>query len=110
MPEKDLLADAMHEANETFERMGHAVEAAVKKGVLQIELVEICKELRLEVDRKMLTDLKVDHVIHVHPWLPWYFWFPWRPLWCWWWSRYYPWYRCCPWWWFRCHWYPYPFI
>ena len=31
MPEKDLLADAMHEANETFERMGHAVEAAVKR-------------------------------------------------------------------------------
>lgn len=103
----DALADVMAEANRIFGTMGKQVEAAVKEGLTELNVAEIAQKSGLEIDEKILDELKVDRTIYVHPWLPYYVWWPWRPLWCWWWRRYYPWYRCWPWWWCRCYWYPY---
>ena len=107
----DALANVMAQANEIFGNMGAEVEGAVKERVTELNVAEIARKSGLEIDEKILDELKVNHIIYVHPWLPWHIWWPWRPLWCWWWRRYHPWYRyCCPWWWFRCFWYPYPWL
>lgn len=105
-PEVNMaVTRAMDEANATFGKMQGAVEEAVRGGAKELDVVAIARQSGLEIDHRVLEELKLDHTIHVHPWLPWHHWWPWRPLWCWWWHRY-PWYRCCPWWWHRCHWYP----
>lgn len=103
----DVVARATKEANEVFGRLAKAVEgAANKEGTIKV--ADVARQAGLEIDERTLTELQIDPIIHVHPWLPWHIWFPWRPLWCWWWHRRYHWYRCCPWWWYRCHWYPHP--
>jgi hypothetical protein len=106
---RDAVTNVMAEANEIFGKMGAEVEAAAKEGRTEMNVAEIARRAGLQIDEKILDELKVNHIIYVHPWLPWHIWWPWRPLWCWWWRRYHPWYYyCCPWWWFRCYWYPYP--
>jgi hypothetical protein len=108
MPEmNDAVVKATAEANETFAKLGKAVEDAVKRGTKELDVATIARAAGLEIDAKALDELQIDRVILPHPWIPWYIWFPWRPLWCWWWRFRYPWYRCCPWWWHRCHWHPY---
>ena len=104
----DALSKATAQANAVFEKMRAAVEEEVKRGTVQVNVLDIARKAGLELNETILQELHVDPVIPVHPWLPWYCWWPWRPFWCWWWNRYYPWYRCCPWWWYRCHWYPWP--
>jgi hypothetical protein len=106
MEVSDALANVMAEANKIFGKMGAEVEAAVKEGLTELNVAEIAQRSGLQIDEKILDELKVDRTIYVHPWLPYYVWWPWKPLWCWWWRRY-PWYRCWPWWWCRCYWYPY---
>lgn len=102
----DAIAKATAEANSVFDKMRAAVEEGVKRGTGQLDVLEVARRAGLEIDERVITELQIDRLIPIHPWLPWYHWWPWRPLWCWWWHRYYPWYRCCPWWWYRCHWYP----
>jgi hypothetical protein len=101
----DVLAKPMSEANAVFQKMQAVVEEETKRGATHLNVLDVARKSGLEVDEKILEELKIDQFIPVHPFLPWYFWWPWRPFWCWWWRRY-PWYRCCPWWWSRCHWYP----
>lgn len=100
------LAKAMAEANRLFGRMGELVESAVADGAVQLDVLEIVREVGLEIDIEVLHELRIPRICYCHPWLHWCCWWPWRPLWCWWWRRYHPWYRCCPYWWHRCHWYP----
>lgn len=99
------FANATAEANKIFGQMGELVQKQVEQGATMVNVAEIARAVGLEVDDRVIEELKIDRLILVHPWLPWHHWWPWRPLWCWWWSRYYPWYRCCPWWWHRCHWF-----
>jgi hypothetical protein len=101
----DVLAKPMSEANAVFQKMQAVVEEEVKRGATNLNVVEVARKAGLEVDEKILDELKIDQFIPVHSWLPWHYWWPWRPFWCWWWRRY-PWYRCCAFWWYRCHWYP----
>jgi len=107
MKDDTPVAEAIKQANEVFAAMGRAVEASLKKGAEELDVLEIARESGLELDDSTLRELQIPRLIPVHPWLPWHIWWPWRPLWCWWWRWYYPWYRwCCPWWWYRCHWHP----
>ena len=107
MPQMDdAFAKANAEANDVFNKLAATVDERIKAGDTSMEVAAICRRAGLEIDDRMLEELKVDRVIYIQPWLPWHHWFPWRPLWCWWWRFRYPWYRCCPWWWYRCHWYP----
>ncbi len=101
----DVLSKPMAEANAVFQKMQAVVEEEVKRGTAHLSVLDVARKSGLEIDERILEELKVDQLIPVHPWLPWHFWYPWRPFWCWWWRRY-PWYRCCPYWWYRCHWYP----
>lgn len=98
------LEEATARANKIFAELGQAVEAAVAKGATQLNVVDIARRAGLEIDERILEELRIDQIIFPHPWLPWHHWWPWRPLWCWWWRRHYPYYRCCPYWWHRCHW------
>lgn len=99
------IEKATAEANEMFAKLGEVVEEATRDGTTRLDVLDIAKRAGLELDERILEDLKIDRIIYPLPWLPWHHWYPWRPLWCWWWGRYYPYYRCCPWWWHRCHWY-----
>ena len=106
MPELDeVLGKAHAEANAVFGKLAEAAEQAAQRGGA-IKVVDVARQAGLEIDDRVLEELRIDPVIHVLPWLPWYIWFPWRPIWCWWWHRRWWWYRCCPWWWYRCHWWP----
>jgi hypothetical protein len=105
MPDRDEgYARATSEANEVFANLGTAIDDQVSKGATELIVLDIARNVGLEIDQQILTELKVPEIIPVHPFIPWHVWFPWRPLWCWWWGFHYPWYRCCPWWWHRCHW------
>ena len=108
MKDDKSVAEANREANEIFAKLGEAVEASVKEGVHELDVLEITRQAGLtEIDEAVLRELQLPRIIPCHPWLPWYIWWPWRPIWCWWWHWRYPWYGwCCPWWWYRCHWYP----
>ena len=98
------IARATAEANEVFQALGSAVEAAVKEDARRpLDVLEISRNAGLEIDDGVLERLELPRLIHPLPWLPWYHWWPYRPLWCWWWHHRYPWYRCCPYWWERCH-------
>jgi len=109
MAEPDAVPKAVAEANAAFEKMRAAVEEEVKRGVAQLNVLDVARKAGLDINEQVLEQLQIERLIPVHPWLPWYFWWPWRPLWCWWWHRYHPWYRwCCPWWWHRCHWHHWP--
>jgi hypothetical protein len=103
----DTLDRVMEEANSIFTKMGAVIDEAIAGGATKLDVAEVAQQAGLEIDRKTLAELKIDPVIHVHPWLPWHHWWPHWPLWCWWWERFHPWYRCCRWWWWRCHWYPF---
>lgn len=104
---EEALGRAMAEANGVFAKLGGLVEKSVKNGDTQLDVAAISRKAGIKIDASVLDELKVDRIIHVHPWVHWCCWFPWRPLWCWWWNNRYPWYRCCPWWWHRCHWHAY---
>ncbi|HEX3554095.1 MAG TPA: hypothetical protein VIA62_12790 [Thermoanaerobaculia bacterium] len=98
------IARANAEANQVFGRLAKAAEEAAKHGGA-IKVLDVARQVGLEIDERTLTELQIEPVVYCLPWLPWYYWYPWRPLWCWWWNRNYYWYRCCPWWWYRCHFY-----
>lgn len=100
------LEKATSEASAMFAKLGSAVEEAVRGGSSRLDVLDISRRAGLELDERILEELKIDRIIYPLPWLPWHHWYPWRPLWCWWWRRYHPYYRCCDWWWHRCHWYP----
>jgi hypothetical protein len=105
----EAVSRAVSEANAIFDKIRGAVEEDSKKGVAQLNVLDVARKAGLEIDQRVLDELQIEPIIPVHPWLPWHYWFPWRPLWCWWWRRYHPRYRwCCPWWWHRCHWHPWP--
>lgn len=101
----EFLAKATAEANEVFSRLGGVLEEAVQGEAREIDVLDIASKAGLELDERILEELRIDRIIYPLPWLPWHHWYPWRPIWCWWWRRYYPFVRCCPWWWHRCHWY-----
>jgi hypothetical protein len=106
MPDKDAMFErATAEANEIFGKLGSVIDERIKGGATSMDVTEVARDAGLELDDRMLAELKVTRLIPVHPFIPWHVWFPWRPLWCWWWNFRYPWYHCCPWWWHRCHWY-----
>jgi hypothetical protein len=109
MPEEPLenehLARATSEANEVFANLGRVLDE-IGTNVGRLDVLDVANKAGLDIDERVLEELKIDRVIYPLPWLPWHHWFPWRPLWCWWWDRRYPYYRCCPYWWQRCHWYP----
>ena len=108
MKDDRSVTEAVKEANEVFAAMGKAVEASVKEGVTELDVLEITRQSGLgEIDDNVLRELQIPRIIPCHPWLPWHIWWPWRPFWCWWWRWRYPWYGwCCPWWWHRCHFHP----
>jgi hypothetical protein len=106
MPESDegfLRANA--EVNEIFDRLREAVEETARGDAQQVSVLEVARRAGLELDERVLGELKVPELVPVIRFIPWDIWFPWRPIWCWWWGFRYPWYRCCPFWWYRCHWY-----
>jgi hypothetical protein len=98
----EALSKAMAEGNELFARVGAVIEKQVSAGATELNVEEIARDARIELDSTALKELNIDPVVHVLPWLPWYHWFPWQLLWCWWWRRHYPWYRCWPSWWWGC--------
>ena len=100
------LVKTTAEANEIFAAMCSEVERRVEAGETELNVVEIAGIAGLQIDERIIDELRIDRIIIVKPWLPIHIWWPWRPLWCWWWHRYHPWYRCCPWWWYRCRWWP----
>lgn len=105
MPENDeAYMRANSEANDAFGSLLKIVQERADKGETQLSVLELAREARLEIDDKVLAELRLPEFIPVHPFLPPHIYFPWRPLWCWWWRFHYPWYRCCPYWWSRCHW------
>lgn len=102
--EDDAFTRAHAEAVEVFSRLGQAVERRVEGGETQIPLLDVVREIDLEIDEGVLRELHLPPFVPVIRYLPWYHWFPHRPLWCWWWHLRYPYVHCCNWWWWRCHW------
>ena len=106
MAERDDFERATAEANAIFGKMGAIVDEAVKGGATSLKVSDVARQAGLEIDDRVLTELKIPELVMVHPFLPWHIWWPWCPLWCWWWGFRYPYYHCHPYWWHRCHWHP----
>lgn len=105
MSENDeAYLSANAEANEAFGTLFKIVNETVEGGEVQISVLDVARKAGLEIDERVLAELKLPGTIPAHPFLSPEIYFPWRPLWCWWWQHRYPYYRCCPYWWYRCHW------
>ena len=104
-PQDEGYFRASAEANEVFQRLREVVDRSVADGAEHLDLLEVTRDLGLEIDEHILRELKLPLRIPALKFVDWEFWFPWRPLWCRWWEYRYPYYHCCPYWWSRCHWY-----
>ncbi|MFD4422430.1 hypothetical protein ACFWN7_13140 [Agromyces sp. NPDC058484] len=100
----DVYLRANAEANEAFGALFKIVNGKVDEGESQLSILDVARSAGLEIDERVLAELKLPDFVPVHPFLRPEVYFPWRPLWCWWWHYRYPYYRCCHWWWNRCHW------